>query len=407
MDGDLELMRSELVRKPFDRELRFEFADRLLNLERYTEALEQYLLLVDMMDTAEPLLGVARCQVGLHQEGEAVQAYEQARRLGDFTPVQELESLSRERGGARPLRAVEKESAEIIELRRPEREGVGFDDLTGMDDLKRTLRIQIIEPFLRPGLFQRFKKDPGGGVLLYGPPGCGKTMTARAVAGECSANFISIGVSDVLSMWRGASEENLASMFEKARANRPCVLFFDELDALAYSRSKAGSDGTRTLVNEFLAQLDGFGSDNRDVLILAATNMPWDVDPAVKRPGRLSKQIFVPPPDLRARAAMFEAKLNDVSIDRIDYSALASASEHFSGADIDGVIDAAKDLVIGDIIESGSDRRMQQQDLERSLESAAPTTMDWLRTARNLVKYAGADASYRDVEKFLRKVKFV
>jgi SpoVK/Ycf46/Vps4 family AAA+-type ATPase len=118
---------------------------------------------------------------------------------------------------------------------------IGFDDIAGLDDLKRTMRLQIIEPFLRPGLFAKFKKRAGGGVLLYGPPGCGKTMMARAVASE----FIDVGISDVLNMYIGESERNLAALFDKARAKRPSVLFFDELDALAFARSKASSEHSR------------------------------------------------------------------------------------------------------------------------------------------------------------------
>src|SRR5690606_7142671 len=116
--------------------------------------------------------------------------------------------------------------------------------------------------------------------------GCGKTMIARAIASECKATFLPVGISDVLNMWIGQSERNLAELFEKARANRPAVIFFDELDALAYSRAKANSEHTRTTVNEFLNQLDGLSGDNGQVLVLAATNMPWDVDAAMKRPGR-------------------------------------------------------------------------------------------------------------------------
>ena len=406
MSDLLARLEDELVRKPFDQQLRFTYADALFGLERFEEALEQYKLLSELTQTAQPLLGCARCQIRLHRDGEALDLYDEARSREGFEQVEEIESLEAVRIGAPRLTAIEGGRTEVIEFHRPDDNRIRFDDVAGMNALKKTLRIQIIEPFLRPGLFQRFRKDPGGGVLLYGPPGCGKTMMARAVAGECAASFIAVGISDVLSAWHGVSEDNLASLFEQARANTPCVLFFDELDALAYSRSKASSDSTRTIVNEFLAQLDGFDRDNRSVLVLAATNMPWDVDSAIKRPGRLSKQIFVPPPDADARAAMFESKLRDVPTGIIDVSALAGAAEYFSGADIDGVIDAAKDLVLGDIIDSGSERQMQQEDLSQALASATPTTVDWLKIARNLVKYAGADASYREVERYLRRVKF-
>lgn len=402
----LERLEHELVRKPFDQDLRFSYAEELFRLERFENALEQYKLLSELTETAQPLLGCARCQIRLNRDGEALDLYTEARNREGFEAVEEIESLEALRVGAPQLTMVEGGRTEVIEFHRPDDNRVRFDDVAGMSSLKRTLRIQIIEPFLRPGLFQRFKKDPGGGVLLYGPPGCGKTMMARAVAGECNASFIAVGISDVLSVWRGGSEENLASLFEQARANRPCVLFFDELDALAYSRSKANSDSTRTIVNEFLAQLDGFDRDNRSILVLAATNMPWDVDSAIKRPGRLSKQIFVPPPDVNARAAMFESKLKEVPTGQVDSLVLARAAEYFSGADIDGVIDSAKDFVIGEIIDSGSERQMQQEDLLRALDSATPTTVDWLKIARNLVKYAGADASYRDVDKYLKKVNF-
>jgi SpoVK/Ycf46/Vps4 family AAA+-type ATPase len=230
---------------------------------------------------------------------------------------------------------------------------------------------------------------------------------ARAVANECNASFVSIGISDILNMWLGESERNLAAVFEKARAQQPCVLFFDELDALAYSRSKAGSSSARTVVNEFLAQLDGVGRENRGVLVLAATNMPWDVDPAMRRPGRFARQIFVPPPDLAARRAMFEIKLTGVPLQQVDFDALALRTEHFSGADIDGLIEFAKELVLGEALSSGTERALANADFDLALRDMQPSTLEWLRTVRNVVKYAGDDASYRDVERYLKATKLL
>src|SRR5690606_37266052 len=278
---------------------------------------------------------------------------------------------------------------------------VRFADIVGMEALKRTIRLRIVEPFLKPGLFQRFAKKSGGGLLLYGPPGCGKTLIARAIAGECRATFISVGISDVLNMWIGESERNLAALFEKARANRPAVLFFDELDSLAYSRSKASNEHTRSLVNEFLSQLDGLSGDNERILVLAATNMPWDVDGAMKRPGRFDKQIFVPPPDAEARAEMFRLKLQGLPLGHIDPVALARMTSHASGADIDGIIEEAKERVLADIVESGDERLLRQDDLVGAARDTQPSTLDWLRTAKNLVKYGG-DGSYKDVEAYLK-----
>jgi transitional endoplasmic reticulum ATPase len=321
--------------------------------------------------------------------------------------LDQLDSQAR-RTSAPNLRVVSNIATEkVVPIQRVPDERVRFSSVVGMDDLKKTIRIKIIEPFVNPGLFERFRKQAGGGILLYGPPGCGKTMIARAVANECNAAFLSVGISDVLNMWIGESERNLASLFDKARAQAPCVLFFDELDALAYSRSKANSEHTRTVVNEFLAQLDGIGRNNKSVLILAATNMPWDVDPAMKRPGRFSRQIFVPPPDAAARERMLEVKLTGVPCETLDLSAIARQTEHYSGADIDGLVELAKEAALEDSVIHNKERSLRQSDFASALALLQPSTQDWLRTARNLVKYAGDDGSYRDVESYLKRSKML
>jgi transitional endoplasmic reticulum ATPase len=279
---------------------------------------------------------------------------------------------------------------------------VRFVDIAGMQDIKKIIRRRIIDPFVNPGLFQKFRRKAGGGVLLYGPPGCGKTMIARAIATECKASFHSVGISDILNMYIGQSESNLGNIFMQARNNAPAVLFFDELDALAYSRSKANSDHTRTLVNEFLSQLDGLTGENDRVLILGATNMPWDVDDAMKRPGRFDRQFFVPPPDQEAVAEMLSVKLREVPCESIDYLQIARQCKQFSGADIDGLIEVSKDLVLDDIMESGQERKISQQDLQDAIGEVTPTTIEWLQTAVNLVKYANAAGSYKDVAKYLK-----
>lgn len=409
MDRQAEF-EAELVRNPFDHELRKGYAELLFQLNTFDSSLAQYQLIMQSAPKRpDAQIGAARCLLALDQPEDALKLYSDARDLDGFEPDSELEKLC---GAARSvnahLTAVETTpTAEVIEFRAHRDNKVRFSDIAGMEALKKTLRLQIIEPFVRPGLFQRFRKQAGGGVLLYGPPGCGKTLIARAIASECDATFISVGISDVLNLWLGESERNLSLMFDKARASRPCVLFFDELDALAFSRSKAVSEHSRTVVNEFLAQLDGFDKDNEGILTLAATNMPWDVDPAIKRPGRFAKLVFVPPPDLEARAAMFAMKLADIPSDEINCGQLARAAEYYSGADIDGVLDEAKDIVLADIIGSDEERPLRQADIEQAIESVTPSTLDWLKTARNLVKYAGADATYKDVERYLKGVKLV
>lgn len=409
MSDSIRELERELARNPFDAALRRRYASALLEAGEMGDALAQWELAMNQGDaSADARLGAAACAAALGDDATARTWVERARACEDFD---ESDARVARFGGDAPparerLRAIAggrsdvPPEADVISIARAD--VVRFADVVGMAELKKLIRLRIIEPFLRPGLFQRFKKRSGGGVLLYGPPGCGKTMIARAIATECSASFTPIGISDILNLWIGESERNLAAIFAKARSEVPAVLFFDELDALAFSRSKARSEHTRTLVNEFLNQLDGMSGSNEKVLVLAATNMPWDVDDAMKRPGRFDRQVFVPPPDAEARALMFEAKLRDVPHEAIDAAALAQRCQHFSGADIDGLIDRAKDEVLTEILEGGSERPLRQSDLAAVVEGVEPSTLEWLKTARNLVKFGGAGSAYRDVERYLR-----
>jgi SpoVK/Ycf46/Vps4 family AAA+-type ATPase len=407
---DLSELERRLVKDPFDAATRERYARELFDTARFDESLAQWrLLLRQDASRAEPQLCAALCCQRLDDTAGQAEHLEAARSCSDFdgedprledlvptedpAPAKRLHALRGGRDGDAP-------PAEVVSISRAET--VRFADVVGMQDLKKVIRLRIIEPFARPGLFQRFKKRAGGGVMLYGPPGCGKTMMARAIATECRASFTPIGISDILNLWVGESERNLAAIFEKARNEAPSVLFFDELDALAFSRSKAQSDHTRTLVNEFLNQLDGMSGANDKVLVLSATNMPWDVDDAMKRPGRFDRQIFVPPPDEEARAEMLRLKLIDVPTDPIDEHAVASTCSHFSGADMDGLIEHAKDEVLAEILDGGAERNLTQADLLDAVEHIDPSTLEWLKTARNLVKFGGAGGTYKDVEKYLR-----
>lgn len=401
-----------LLTNPFSAELRAQYAQLLLEQGEAETALDQFELILKQSPTdAAAQVGAALSLLGLGRESEALQRYAAARNAPGFESDPTLEARMEKAKPAQPVRlsVVQGGRADNVTALTlpPTRERIRFIDIAGLEDLKRTVRLQIIEPFLKPGIFAKFKKRAGGGVLLYGPPGCGKTMLARAVATECNAEFISVGISDVLNMWIGESERQLAALFDKARHSRPCVLFFDEIDALAYARSKANSEHTRQVVNEFLAQLDGFGADNQGVLILAATNMPWDVDSAMKRPGRFSRSVFVPPPDIEARQKIIELKLTGVPHENIDSRAIASTTPHFSGADVDGLVELAKDFVLEEYVSQGSERPIRQHDVERAARDMQASTLDWLRTARNLVKYAGADASYGDVERYLKAHKLL
>ncbi|HEV2293159.1 MAG TPA: AAA family ATPase [Tepidisphaeraceae bacterium] len=286
-----------------------------------------------------------------------------------------------------------------VEIERPKTK---FADVGGLDEVKEQVRMKIIHPLKHPELYKAYGKPIGGGILMYGPPGCGKTFLARATAGEISAAFLSIGINDVLDMWIGNSEKNLHELFERARRGRPCVLFFDEVDALAASRADMRASAGRHLINQFLAELDGVQSSNDGVLILAATNAPWHVDPAFRRPGRFDRILFVPPPDAAARAAILRAMCAGKPVDNIDYAHVAKKTEAFSGADLKAVLDRAIEAKLSDAMKAGIPKPLTTKDLLSAAAGVRPSTREWFATARNYALYANQGGAYDDVLQYLK-----
>jgi SpoVK/Ycf46/Vps4 family AAA+-type ATPase len=271
-----------------------------------------------------------------------------------------------------------------------------------MQRVKQEISIKIIEPLKNPDLYKAFGKKAGGGILLYGPPGCGKTFVAKATAGEINAKFINIGLHDILDMWIGNSEKNLHEIFELARRNTPCVLFFDEVDAMGASRSDLKQSAMRHVINQFLAELDGVGSDNEGVLILAATNAPWSVDPAFRRPGRFDRVIFVEPPDEAARQDILRSLLVGKPAGDIDVAKIAALTKEYSGADLKAVIDISIEDKLRESMSKGSIQPLETKDLQKALKQHRPTTTEWFASARNYALYANESGLYDDILKYLK-----
>jgi SpoVK/Ycf46/Vps4 family AAA+-type ATPase len=283
-----------------------------------------------------------------------------------------------------------------------EKPTISFKDVGGMDAVKDEINMKIIHPLTHADLYKAYGKAIGGGILMYGPPGCGKTHLARATAGEISAGFIAVGISDVLDMWIGNSEKNLHELFEQARRNKPCVLFFDEVDALAASRADMRTHGGRHLINQFLAEMDGIQSSNDGLLILAATNAPWHVDPAFRRPGRFDRILFIPPPDAPARAAILRVMMRGKPQENVDVDHVAKKAEAFSGADLKAVVDQAIEMKLREAMKVGVPKPLYTKDLVSAAAGIKPSTKEWFSTARNYALYSNQGGTYDDILKYLK-----
>lgn len=287
-----------------------------------------------------------------------------------------------------------------------EQEQITFEDVGGLHDVKKAIQMKIIKPFTSPGLFERFKKKVGGGILLYGPPGCGKTYIAKATAGECRAHFATMSITDILDPYVGVSEQNVREIFRYARSQKPCILFLDEMDALGFNRSKASGNPTlRTVIDQLLTEIEGIDTNTDKLLLIGATNMPWDIDPAFKRPGRFDKMIFVSPPDLEARSSIFQIKLAGKPISTMDYDMLAKETELYSGADIENVVELAVENVLGEIMTTGVERAVTMKDITDAIAETKPSTLEWFRTIKNYIKYANESGAYDDVQAYLKRYK--
>ena len=249
---------------------------------------------------------------------------------------------------------------------------VHFSDIAGLEDVKRAVTMRMIHPVKYPEKYAAYKKKTGGGLLLYGPPGTGKTMIARAIACEVGAVFYAVKGSDIVSKWVGESERNISSLFETAKQQKLAIIFIDEMDSLIGSRGEDVHNDRR--VNEFLQQIDGFAGSCPNLLLLGATNRPWDIDSAALRSGRFSQRIYVPLPDAPARKFLFEKAIEGVPLaSDVNVEELVSRSEGYSGADIAELCDRAKEGPLLESIRTDALVDIRREDFLRAFEEVKPT----------------------------------
>ncbi len=262
---------------------------------------------------------------------------------------------------------------------------ITFDDIAGLEEAKIAFKEKVVYAFEHKDLYEKYGKKVGGGLLLYGLPGTGKTMFAEAASNETDSLFIPIKCSDIKSKWYGESEANVKKIFEKARKAKRAIIFFDEFEAIGAKRTDDGENGNNDLVPQILAEMQGVGSSNSSsvIMVIAATNKPWAIDSAFLRPGRFDEKIYIPLPDLIARKKLFELKLKEVPQENLDFDYLAEITEGFNGADIGAFCDKLKMLAISKSIETNAE---------------CPITMADVRHIQEIIK---SSVSSEDVERLL------
>ncbi|NOT74547.1 MAG: AAA family ATPase [Cyclobacteriaceae bacterium] len=430
----IENLREALRLSPDNLPLRMLLAENLLNEKLFEEAETEYKkALTADSGNAKARRGLAKCyfeqgkfsativileeladsenDVGLWilmakallRNGEAarsIEIYKKALQLNPALKDEELDSLrSSESKTDKILDEIEKGFEEI------ERPRINFSDVGGMDHVKEEINIKIIQPLKFPDLYKAYGKKTGGGILLYGPPGCGKTYLARATAGQIQASFISVGIHDVLDMWMGNSEMKLHQLFETARSQAPCVVFFDEIDALGSSRADMRQSASKMLINQFLNELDGIQSSNDGLLILGATNAPWHLDTAFRRPGRFDRIIFVQPPDLASRESILKILLKDKPVQDIDFGSIAKMTADFSGADLQAIVNLSIEHKLRESFKDGIPQPIFTKDLAKAAKEIKPSTKEWFTSARNYALYANESGLYNEILDYLKLKK--
>lgn len=288
-----------------------------------------------------------------------------------------------------------------------ERPGVRLADVAGMVEVKRHLEASFLAPMRNRELAKMFGKEPRGSLLMYGPPGCGKTFIARAIAGELDAGFLHATLADMVGQYFGETEKAIHSLFETARSERPCVIFLDEFDAIGGRRTSGSSaaQSLRMMTSQLLEEFDGVDAANDGIYVLAATNRPWDIDPALRRPGRLDRTVLILPPDEPARQAIVEIGLRDKPAAAVDAAAIASRTPEFSGADLSYVVETAVEDAFMESLAAGVPRMIGTHDLERAVSRTVPSTRLWFEQIKPVLEFGVDDGTFAQLRAYMKRYR--
>ena len=353
----------------------------------------------------------ARALHGLGRDQEAVALYRQAvaqdpamrnRDLERFLGIrpgtafsQPAKIISLTNYSARRDNKIQQERLDLVPdtlLEDLDDAAVTFGDVAGLDDVKNEIRRRIVLPYLKPTLFERYRQKPGGSLLLYGPPGCGKTLIARAIAGESDARFLSVNPEEILDKYAGDAEKRLRVFFDEARAEPPTILFFDDFELLAYKRGSSHNETAPALNAAFLSELDSTLRDNTGVLVIAATNAPWIVDPALLGAGRFQRTIYIPPPPLEARTKILSNAISGVpGADKIAVDRIARKTAGYSGAGLRALGAWANNAALAKALAAGADVPVTAELFDEGLKAFGPSTLAWIAQARVLLRPLARD----------------
>lgn len=400
----LNALRLALERDPKAVGVRLHLAKLLLESGAESAALEHYLTAIsDQPDNVEALQGAAQAADAVGDSARAASFRRLAEGLSKPADGggQQVAAGAGQPSGGRPSNLEISSAQRFLDA---EVAGITLADVGGMEDVKRRLYVSLLGPLRNPEVQKAFGKSLRGGLLLFGPPGCGKTYIARATAGELGARFIGVGLADVLDIWLGQSEHNVHDVFQEARRNAPCVIFLDEVDAIGQKRTLLRHNpAMRGVVNQLLSEMDGVQSSNEGVYVLGATNHPWDVDSAFLRPGRFDRMMLVLPPDQPARAAILSQQARSRPFDQIDFDSLAARTDLFSGADLAHLCESATEIALEESLATGSVRKVSRSDFEAALKAIKPSTRAWFETARNFALFSNDAGTYDELLAYMRR----